>query len=79
MTTPSPDVKRPGAGDALKVSWYVLPATIAGNTATVSITDGGLGDDDLAVNGAIVDPGGPAFDPPRRFPRSRSGCWSFLA
>jgi len=39
--------------------WYVLPATIAGNTATFSITDGGLGDDDLLANGAIVDQGGP--------------------
>ena len=39
--------------------WYVLPATITGNTATFSITDGGLGDDDLAANGTIVDQGGP--------------------
>ena len=39
--------------------WYVLPATIAGNTATFSITDGGLGDDDLTANGTVVDQGGP--------------------
>ena len=39
--------------------WYQLPATIAGNTATFSITDGGLGDDDLTANGIIVDQGGP--------------------
>ena len=39
--------------------WYVLPATIAGNTATFSITDGALGDDDLAANGTVVDQGGP--------------------
>jgi hypothetical protein len=39
--------------------WYVLPATITGNTVTFSITDGGLGDDDLAANGGIVDQGGP--------------------
>jgi hypothetical protein len=39
--------------------WYQLPATISGNTATFSITDGGLGDDDLAANGGIVDQGGP--------------------
>ena len=38
--------------------WYPMPATIAGNTAVVSITDGGLGDDDLAANGTIVDPAG---------------------
>jgi hypothetical protein len=43
--------------------WYVLPATIAGNTATFTITDGGLGDDDLAANGAVVDQGGPGFGP----------------
>jgi YVTN family beta-propeller protein len=39
--------------------WYVLPATIAGNVATFTITDGGQGDDDLAANGTIVDQGGP--------------------
>jgi hypothetical protein len=41
--------------------WYVLPATISANTTTFTITDGGLGDDDLAANGAIVDQGGPGF------------------
>ena len=44
--------------------WYVLPATISGNTATFSITDGGLGDDDLQANGTIVDQGGPGLDLP---------------
>ncbi|HXZ49785.1 MAG TPA: IPTL-CTERM sorting domain-containing protein [Usitatibacter sp.] len=39
--------------------WYVLPATISGNIATFTITDGGLGDDDLAANGVVVDQGGP--------------------
>jgi hypothetical protein len=39
--------------------WYVMPATIAGNTATFTIVDGGVGDDDLAANGVIVDAGGP--------------------
>ena len=38
--------------------WYVLPATIIGNTATFSITDGGLGDDDLLANNTFVDAGG---------------------
>ena len=37
----------------------MLPATIAGVTATFTITDGGQGDDDLAANGSIVDQGGP--------------------
>ena len=40
-------------------SWYTIPATFSGNTATFSITDGGLGDDDLLPNGTIVDQGGP--------------------
>ena len=39
--------------------WYVLPASLAGNTATFTITDGGLGDDDLTADGFIVDQGGP--------------------
>ncbi len=43
--------------------WYVLPATIAGNTATFTITDGGMGDDDLLANGEIVDQGGPGGGP----------------
>jgi uncharacterized repeat protein (TIGR01451 family) len=61
-----PDRDRPHA------HWYVLPATIAGNTVTFSITDGGLGDDDLAANGTIVDQGGPGVPPgpgePRQVP-----------
>ena len=44
--------------------WYALAAVIAGNTASFSITDGGLGDDDLAANGSIVDQGGPGFPVP---------------
>jgi hypothetical protein len=39
--------------------WYVMPASISGNTITFSITDGGKGDDDMSSNGTIVDPGGP--------------------
>lgn len=39
--------------------WYTLPATLAGNIASFIIADGGLGDDDLAANGVIVDQGGP--------------------
>lgn len=39
--------------------WYPFPAaTIAGNTVTLPLTDGGVGDDDLAANGSIADPGG---------------------
>jgi hypothetical protein len=38
--------------------WYTLPAIIVGRTATFTITDGGLGDDDLIANGIIVSQGG---------------------
>jgi large repetitive protein len=48
--------------------WYVLPATISGATATFTITDGGLGDDDLQANGTIVDQGGPGVAPPPPVP-----------
>jgi hypothetical protein len=48
-----PTAANPGGG------WYVLPATIAGSTVVFTITDGGLGDDDLLANGTIVDQGGP--------------------
>jgi hypothetical protein len=41
--------------------WYALPATISGSTVTFSITDGGLGDDDLAPNGTVADQGGPGI------------------
>ena len=44
--------------------WYQLPATIAGNTATFTISDGGQGDDDLAPNGDVVDQGGPGVPAP---------------
>jgi len=45
--------------------WYALAAGAPNNlvmtstTATFTITDGGLGDDDLTANGVIVDQGGP--------------------
>ena len=41
--------------------WYV-PSNlrIQGNTVTYTIRDGGVGDDDLAANGTIRDPSGPA-------------------
>ncbi len=49
--------------------WYQIPATIDtvvinGQTvhrARYSLVDGGLGDDDLTVNGVIVDPVGPVI------------------
>jgi len=40
--------------------WYQYPnAVINGNTITLTLTDGGQGDDDLTQNSVIVDPGGP--------------------
>jgi hypothetical protein len=48
----------------LAAHWYVLPATIVGNTVTFTITDGGFGDDDLLANGTIVDQGGPGTPGP---------------
>ena len=62
-------------GASQTIAQYVLPDLIAafrrshpkvhitavsGNTVTLLLTDGGLGDSDLAVNGAITDPGGAA-------------------
>ena len=38
--------------------WYALPAALAGASATFTLSDGGLGDDDLAANGSIADDGG---------------------
>jgi hypothetical protein len=43
--------------------WYVMPATITGNTVVFTIVDGGQGDDDLQGNGTIVDQGGPGVPP----------------
>lgn len=75
----------PTSGNA-SPHWYILPAVIAGNTATFSITDGGLGDDDLAANGAIVDQGGPGapgpgaiVDVPALGPRALAGLAVLLA
>ena len=40
--------------------WYeITPTSIVGATVTYTITDGGLGDDDLTANGTILDPAGP--------------------
>ncbi|MCB1921549.1 MAG: DUF4214 domain-containing protein, partial [Candidatus Competibacteraceae bacterium] len=42
--------------------WYVLPgAIIQGNAITLIIVDGDIGDADLAVDGNILDPGGPGI------------------
>lgn len=42
--------------------WYAFPgAHINGNTITLTLRDGGAGDNDLQANSAIDDPGGPAL------------------
>ncbi len=42
--------------------WYIYPnAVIAGNTVTLTLTDGQDGDADLSANSHIHDPGGPAL------------------
>ena len=42
--------------------WYKFSgAVISGNTITLTLTDGGAGDNDLAANSLIDDPGGPAL------------------
>jgi YVTN family beta-propeller protein len=69
---PTPDDSSP--------HWYVLPAIISGNTATFTIVDGGLGDDDLTANGTVVDQGGPGVPAPPAQPQPGSpgggGCAS---
>jgi hypothetical protein len=39
--------------------WFTIPAIVAGNTISFTLTDGALGDVDIEVNGTIVDPGAP--------------------
>ncbi len=51
---PTPDNRTP--------HWYPMPGRIDGNRFTFTITDGGLGDDDLTANGSITDMGGLAFN-----------------
>ena len=41
--------------------WYMIPSSVNGNKITFQLTDGGLGDDDLLVNGIIKDDGGPSL------------------
>ena len=53
-----------GPTSGFPAHWYQMPATIGGNTVVVSITDGGMGDDDLAANGIIVDPAGVGIESP---------------
>ncbi|WP_313312503.1 DUF1566 domain-containing protein [Pulveribacter sp.] len=48
--------------DDAQPHWYPYAgARIQGNRITLTLTDGGAGDSDLAQDGAIQDPGGPAL------------------
>ena len=49
--------------------WYKFSgAVVSGNTITLTLTDGGDGDNDLLVNGQIADPGGPALPAAQSIP-----------
>ncbi|MDP4029774.1 MAG: choice-of-anchor U domain-containing protein, partial [Gallionella sp.] len=81
---PSPAGYNCSGGACAAPHWYQMPAAqavFAGDTVTLTIFDGGVGDDDLAANGAIVDQGGPGVPSvpgsservSRRCPNGR--CW----
>ncbi len=57
-------------------NWYVLPASVGGNIVSFTITDGQLGDDDLAANGTIVDQGGPGIPPALPVPVNPFFLWA---
>ena len=56
---PSPNGNNCNGAACAIAHWYQFPAIISGNTVTLTITDGGLGDDDLNANSVIIDQGGP--------------------
>jgi hypothetical protein len=48
-------------GDNRVAHWYIVPASIDGDTVQVSLTDGGSGDADSSSNGMFVVVGGPGI------------------
>ena len=67
--------------DKAAAHWYPFSgARIAGNTITLTLTDGEDGDDDLAPNQSITDPGGPArvVAPASAQAIPTLGAWSVL-
>jgi len=42
-----------GTPDNISAHWYTIPITVNANQISFTIADGGLGDDDLTVNGVI--------------------------
>jgi len=62
----SPDGFNCSGAGCTQNHWYQMPpaqAVIAPDrkSVTLTITDGGVGDDDLTANGSITDPGGLAL------------------
>lgn len=59
--------------------WYQFPVSYSPDrrTVTLTITDGGLGDDDLSQNGTIVDQNGPS-QPMVATPIPAVGAWELL-
>jgi hypothetical protein len=54
-------------GNPATTAWYTFNANITGNTVTLHLEDGQLGDD-TGVDGVIVDQGGPGQPPQRPQP-----------
>lgn len=52
--------------DTIPEGWYQIPmgSNDGDNIITITLTDGGLGDDDNIVNGVILDAGGPGYPKP---------------
>jgi hypothetical protein len=64
--------------------WYQLDTSRAVFAAdrmsvTLTLTDGGVGDNDLQADGTIVDPGGPALVTPDPIPTLSEWAMIFLA
>ena len=55
--------------------WYQIPLgdNDGDNVVTITITDGGDGDDDLVANGTITEPGGPGQLPPKTLTVDKAG------
>lgn len=77
---PSPDGYNCSGAACAAPHWYQMPPTqavFAGNTVMLTIADGGVGDDDLAANGIIVDQGGPGVPSAAGIPTLSE--WALLA
>lgn len=57
----SPDGYNCSGSGCAAPHWYRYPAVISVNKVTLTLTDGGAGDEVQGADGFIVDPGGPAL------------------